>query len=105
MKNVYFIVNCYVLFFYHKETLIKPSTATTTSKQPGGGDDEEPFDEIDNMEVQNARNESLSTPESPPPLLGTRNSSIFKGMRARENYIKIHLTAREKEFTELYPFT
>ena len=82
-------------------------TDGSSNKQPGGGDEEEPFDEIDNVEVQNARNESLvdPMPETPPPVLGARNSSIFKGMRARENYIKIHLSAREKEFTELHSST
>lgn len=55
---------------------------------------------VDNLEIQNARNESVSAPP-----LGSRSSSIFKGMRARENYIRQHLGAREKEFTQLYPFT
>eukprot|EP00111_Clytia_hemisphaerica_P006345 TCONS_00018387-protein len=84
------------------------ATATTTyeernSSKPSDESSDEPYDEIDNLDVINARNENM--PETPPPVLGTRNSSIFKGMRARENYIKIHLTAREKEFTELHPMT
>jgi len=36
---------------------------------------------------------------------GSRSSAIFKGMRARENTIKLLMAAREKEFTELFPFT
>ena len=35
---------------------------------------------------------------------GSRRSAIFKGMRARENTIKLLMAAREKEFTELFPF-
>jgi len=68
-----------------------------TSDKPA----EDEFDVVDNLEAQNVRNESMDD----PPLLGQRTSSIFKGTRARENIIKLHLAAREKEFTQLYPFT
>ena len=66
-----------------------------------GKSEDDPFDVVDNLEVQNARNTDIS----PPPISGSRSSTVFKGMRARENYIRLHMAAREKEFTELYPFT
>ena len=35
---------------------------------------------------------------------GSRTSAMFKGMRARENTIKLLMAAREKEFTKLFSF-
>lgn len=37
----------------------------------------------------------------PLPAIGSRMSHIFK---ARENIVKLHMAARELEFTEKYPF-
>ena len=75
---------------------------TNDGSVPSDKQANEEFDVVDNLEAQNARNESI---DDSPPLLGQRTSSIFKGVRARENCIKLHLAAREKEFTQLYPFT
>ena len=50
------------------------------------------FDIVDGNEAENP----------PLPAIGTRISQIFK---ARENVVKLHMAAREAEFTEKFPFT
>ena len=49
------------------------------------------FDIVDGAEADNP----------PMPAIGSRISHIFK---ARENIVKLHMAAREHEFTEKYPF-
>ena len=50
------------------------------------------FDIVDGSEVEN---------NPPMPAIGSRISQIIK---ARENVVKLHMAARENEFTEKYPF-
>ncbi|XP_057305735.1 inositol polyphosphate 5-phosphatase OCRL-like [Hydractinia symbiolongicarpus] len=81
------------------ERTLSQSSGSTETKESGG--QEEAFDVVDNLEVQNVRNENTA----PPPYKGNLSGNVFKGMRARENFIRLHMAAREKEFTELFPFT
>ena len=62
------------------------------------------YDVVDNADVTTAKiTENLSRAHN--IMSGSRSSTIFKGTKARENFVKLHMAAREKEFTEKFPFT
>ncbi|XP_065649887.1 inositol polyphosphate 5-phosphatase OCRL isoform X3 [Hydra vulgaris] len=56
------------------------------------------FDVLDSVDVSKLESFPLSIPLN-------RTSTDIKGFRARENYLRLHMAAREKEFTDIYPFS